>query len=339
MRRAGLSALALGILAAAGWMLLAGFGSGAMPSYLAAWLFWLGAPMGALPLVMAMEGLGGTDEPLLPVLRRMLLLLPVGALFAVPVLLGSASLFNRAGVQDPLPGWWTAPVFLSARAVMILMALSLFALAFSRAPSRPRRGLVAFGLVLHLCLASVAAVDWVLALQPGLGSSAIGLLLIVAQMGLAAALAGFVLAVRTASGARLPRGAGLLLAMLLAVWAFLHFLQFLVVWSANLPAEAAWYLARAPGLGGGVAWFAAAAILLGCAVLPSSLGRVPVVLASLAATALLAHLAESLWLVTPAFRGAFSVTLADGLAVLGIGGLLVGLLVLLLPGEPRHGPA
>ena len=54
---------------------------------------------------------------------------------------------------------------------------------------------------------------------------------------------------------------------------------------------------------------------------------------------LLAHLAAALWLVTPAFRGAFSVTLADGLAVLGIGGLLVGLLVLLLPGKPRHGPA
>ncbi len=339
MKRAGLFALALGVLAAAGWVLLASIGGEAMPSYLAAWLFWLGVPMGALPLVMAMEGLGGTGEPLLPVLRRMLLLLPVGALFAVPVLLGSESLFNRAGVQSPLPSWWTAPGFLSARAVAILVALSLLALAFSRTPGRPRRGFAAFGLVLHLCLASVAAVDWVLALQPGLGSSAIGLLLIVAQMGLAAALAGFVLAVRTASGTRLPHGTGLLLAMLLAIWAFLHFLQFLVVWSANLPAEAAWYLARTPGLGGGAVWFVAATILLGCAVLPSALGRVPAVLASLAATALLAHLVATLWIVTPALRGAFSVTLADGLAVLGIGGLLVGLLVLLLPGEPRHGPA
>ncbi len=339
MMRVGLSAFALGVLAAAGWALLAGVGGGAMPSYLAAWLFWLGVPMGALPLVMGIEGLGGTGGSLLPVLRRMLLLLPAGALFVIPVLLASAGLFNRAGVQSPLPGWWTAPGFLSARAVVILAALSLLALAFSRAPGRPRRGLAAFGLVTHLCLVSVAAVDWVLTLQPGLGSSGIGLLLIVGQMGLAAALAGFVLAVRTASGARLPHGTGLLLAVLLALWAFLHFLQFLVVWSANLPAEAAWYLARTPGWGGGAMWFAATAILLGCVLLPSSLGRVPVVLASLAATALLAHLAESLWLVTPAFRGAFSVTLADGLAVLGIGGLLVGLLVLLLPGEPRHDPA
>lgn len=339
MKRAGLLTLALGVLAAAGWTLLAGFGGGAMPSYLAAWLFWLGVPMGALPLVMAIEGLEGTGEPLLPVLRRMLLLLPVGALFAIPVLLGSAGLFNRAGVQNPLPGWWTAPGFLSVRAAVILVTLSLFALAFSRTPDRPRRGLAAFGLVLHLCLASIAAVDWVLALQPGLGSSAIGLLLIVAQMGLASALAGFVLAVRTESRARLSRGAGLLLAVLLATWAFLHFLQFLVVWSANLPAEAAWYLARAPGLGSGGVWFVAASILLCCAVLPSALGRVPVVLASLAATALLAHLAETLWLVTPAFRGAFSVTLADGLAVLGIGGLLVGLLILLLSRGPRHGAA
>ena len=35
--------------------------------------------------------------------------------------------------------------------------------------------------------------------------------------------------------------------------------------------------------------------------------------------------------MTPAFRGSFVVTLPDALAVFGLGGLLVGLLLLVLP--------
>ena len=64
----------------------------------------------------------------------------------------------------------------------------------------------------------------------------------------------------------------------------------------------------------------------------------PAVLASLAAMLLLVHLVETLWLVTPAFRGAFVVTWADAFAVLGIGGLLLALLGI-LPKGGRHAVA
>lgn len=51
-------ALGIGVLGLAFWGLLAGLGQQAMPSCLAAWLFCMALPLGALPLVMLLEGLG-----------------------------------------------------------------------------------------------------------------------------------------------------------------------------------------------------------------------------------------------------------------------------------------
>ena len=336
MRRAALVCVVVGLLAGAGWVLLVLASPEVMPSYLAAWLFWMAVPLGALPLVLTLECFGGMRWAVMPALRRALLLLPLGALFAIPVLLRTEPLYRRAGVRDPLPDAWMAPSFFITRTVVILVVLSLLALLFSFAPSRgPRRPLAAIGLFVHVCLVSVAAVDWVLSLQPGLGSSAFGLLLIASQVGVAGCLIAFVIAVGTPGGA-VPAELGLLLTVLLGVWAFLHFVQFLVVWSANLPAEIVWYQARTPGFGGAVVWFAVIAVAAGLAILPTGLARVSAILASFAAMLLLMHLAETLWLVTPAFRGHFTVTLGDGLAVLGIGGLLVAVLLALLP-RPTEG--
>ena len=340
--RPALVALAIGALASAGWVATALASADAMPSYLAAWLFWLAAPVGALAIVMALELFGGDAGRVAATLRRSLLLLPVGAVFAIPVLLSTAPLFRRADLPRALPEGWMAPGVFIGRAILILAVLSVLAVLFSRAPrDAPRRGVAAIGLVLHVSLVSLAAIDWVLSLQPGLASSAIGVLLITSQLGIAACLAVFVAAVAT------PRGdsaiGGAMVAVLLAVWAGMHFIQYLVVWSANLPDEVAWYLARLPGLGGGVVWFAVAASVIALALLLTAASRIPAVLASVAAMLLLAHLAETLWLVTPAFRGVFTVTMTDALAVLGLGGLSVGLLLVLLrrrsTAGDQHAPA
>ncbi len=339
--RLAIASIAIGVVAAIAWSVMAIADAQAMASYLAAWLFWLAVPVGGLAIVMAAELANRAHGPVILILRRALLLLPAGAVFAGPVLLTTGPLFRRAGLADALPAAWMAPGAFIPRAVVILAVLSVLAVLFSRPAAAPRRLLATVGLTLHVGLVTLAAVDWVLSLQPGLNSTAIGLLLVTSQLGIAACLGAFVVAVAVRRGTAAPGGVGVLLAVLVAAWAALHFFQFLTVWSANLPAEVTWYLDRVPGLGAPFVWFAAAAAAIGLALLPTAAARVPAVLASLAAMLLLAHLAETLWLVTPAFRGGFTVTLADGLAVLGIGGLLVGLLLLLLPRSPenRHATA
>ena len=332
MTRPALVLLAVGLVGAlACWLAL-----GAMPAYFAAWLFWIGVPMGALPIVMAMEGSAATASPLLPVLRAMLPLLPLGTILALPLLGGLSDLFARPDLPGALPAWWTAPGTLALRDGVALIVLSLLALIFWVTPRRPRRAIAMAGLLLTLGLVTLLAVDVVLAPQPALGSSLAGLLLIAGQMALAGSLAGLVVAVGSDAGARLPAGTGLLLGLLVAAWFFLHFVQFLVVWSANLPAEAAWYLGRLAGIGTACIAFAAIAALAAMALLPSMLGRIPAVMATLAAMVVLAALGVTLLFVLPAYRGRLALTVADALALVGLGGLLIGALLLLLPKGDRH---
>ncbi len=321
--------LVIGALAAAGWGLFALAGGDAMPSYLAGWLLVFGLPAGALLLVLAQEGLGYVGWSALPVLRRATLLLPVVSLFAIPLLL-QPGLYQRPQLDGSAPPGWAAPGALHARMIVILAVLSLFAVVFSRTPAKPRRGLAVLGCMVHVCLVSVAAVDWVMALQPGLNSSAIGLLLISSQLGTVCCLLAFVLAVRSPTRFS-DQGLALLLTTVLAVWGFLHFIQYLVIWSADLPREIVWYQARLNGAGTAAVAFAAVATFVSLAVLPSALARVPAVLASLAAMMLLAHWVETLWLITPAFRGEFRVTVPDLLASVGLGGLVIGAMLVVSP--------
>ena len=327
--------LCVGALAAAGWLLVALGGGDAMPSYLAGWLLVFGIPAGALLLVMAQEALGYVGWSALPVLRRAALLLPVVGLFAIPMLLQPRSYQPRPLQGAPIPSW-AVPGAPQTRMVVILVVLSLLAVVFSRTPARPRQGAAVLGCILQVCLLSVAAVDWVMALQPGLNSAVIGLLVISSQLGTACCLLAFVSAVRSPYRFG-DAGLALLLTAVLAVWGFLHFVQYLVIWSADLPREIVWYQARLSGLGTAAVAFAAVATFLALAILPSALARLPAVLASLAAMMLLAHWVETLWLVTPAFRGQFRVTAPDLLATIGFGGLVVGLMLVLLPRPELRG--
>jgi hypothetical protein len=332
MNRPALGLLAIGLLGAlVCWLVL-----GAMPAYFAAWLFWIGVPMGALPIVMAMEASAATTSPLLPVLRAMLPLLPLGTLLALPLLGGLSDLFARPGLPGALPAWWTAPGALALRDGVVLILLSGLALLFWIRPRAPRRSIAVAGLLLTLLFATLLAVDLVLAPQPALGSSLAGLMLIAGQMALAGSLAAFVVAVGSAPSARLPGGAGLLLGLLVTAWFFVQFVQFLVVWSANLPPEAAWYLDRLAGIGTAGIAFAAIAALAAMALLPSMLGRIPLVMATLATMVVLAALVVTLLFVIPAYRGQLTLTVADALALVGIGGLSIGALLLLLPKGDRH---
>ncbi len=347
-------------------VLLAAVSAGpVMPSYLAAWLFWLALPVGALPLVMAfdlsasvaaraMPDATGTAsgersaEPrlpllLVPALRLLLVALPLVSVLAIPVLLAQSGLFGTAASRHGFAVGWYSPGARALRAVAILLVWSALALLFLR-PGRSR-ALAAFGLVAHLFAGTLLAMDLAMSVAPGLNSTAYGLLLIASQCGIAFSAAVLLAGptqppesvlsgtARTASPGRpaapVPGSVIATLVWLLAAWMFLQFNQYLVVWSANLPREIVWYQQRDLGLGRAAEWFALLAFLvpLLAATVPR-LARDVRVVAWLAGLVLLMHLVETLWLITPSFRGAFTLSLADLLGLAGIGGVSCALLLL-----------
>jgi len=312
-----------------------------LPSYLAAWLFCFGIPVGALAVLMALEVAGAAGAPLADPLRSTVAALPVLAVLAAPILLNPDALFPLHGSATPFV----------LRAVVFLALWTLLSLVFQRRPARPggpgrnawrgrRRALAVVGLAVHSVIGTVAATDWALSLDPGLGSSSFGLLLMVSQCGAAVSVA-VLLAAWNGRPWMAPSGLAALFLCLLGAWIFLEFTQFLIVWSANLSNEVAWYQRRAAGIGlvaerTAIGACAAALLLL----LPRQFEVLTTSLAFAAGAVLFAHLIETFWLITPAFRDRLDVTGADLLTLCGLGALLVGASLLLGRWtEQRHGRA
>ncbi|WP_419730996.1 hypothetical protein [Lichenicola sp.] len=304
---------------------LGGAGMRVMPSYLAAWLFVLSVPLGALLLVGLLEAFAGEASPLLPPLRALLPLMPVAALLGLPVLLLSGTLYDpSAWPAAGIGREWFAHTPFSLRMVVFLLIWSALALQFSVPPRLGGRRVAAgLGFGLTLVTGTLAAYDWVMAVEPGIASSEFGLLVLAGAM-----LSALSVAALLACLVDPPASYGFAgpLLILLALWMFLHFSQFLVIWSANEPHEASWYLHRIDGLGAACLWLAvllllAAPVLRLPAIRPAARRRL---IAAIAGLALLVRLLESFWLITPSFRGHFTLSAADLLAAAGLIALVVG---------------
>src|SRR5204862_6726670 len=154
---------------------------------------------------------------------------------------------------------------------------------------------------------SLAAVDWIAALMPQWYSTGFGLIVGVGQMLGAMALAIADAGLRTPkaeSSRQVFHDLGNLLLMYVLTWAYLAFMQFLIVWVGNLPREIAWYLPRLQTGGGALAvilvvfhFFAPLAILLSRAAKGS-----PMLLGALAASVVVVHAIDVYWLVAPSVR-------------------------------------
>jgi hypothetical protein len=138
-----------------------------------------------------------------------------------------------------------------------------------------------------------------MSLQPEWYSSVFGWLAGTGQM-----LTGLALAVllidRGAARKRLP-DLGNLLMMYVLTWAYLAYVQFLIIWAADLPREISWYLRRgAPGWQA-VAWVLVVGHFAGplCILLSRYAKSAPALMGVLAGALLAAHLLDCWWLVLP----------------------------------------
>lgn len=174
------------------------------------------------------------------------LVLPLLLLLGVPLAFGLDHLFPWLSARSDLPpirAAFLSPVFFLTRSILYLLVCS--GMTYWLIRTRDVRRVSAVGMALMTPVMSFAAYDWVLSREPHWWSSLFGFAFALAQV--MAALAGAILVnflksdpaspVRMASLER-----ALLTLTLLAAWVW--FAQFIIVWLANLPQGAEWYLRR-----------------------------------------------------------------------------------------------
>ena len=183
-----------------------------------------------------------------PVLLSALAALPLVALLFIPVLVGMRDLYPAAADPASLPpfkAFYLAPWFVSLRTIAYFVAWSLLALWLRNAGNDSDRmtRAASAGLIVYALLVSLAGIDWMKSLEADFHSSIYGLLFISFAMlnGLAFAIAGGLLLRRRIGS--LNGYSALMLSMIL-VWAYLHAMQYIVIWSGNIPDEVVWYLKR-----------------------------------------------------------------------------------------------
>jgi hypothetical protein len=275
-----------------------------LAGYLALWWFGIGALLGGLANVWLHQLTGGAwGETIRPPLLRAARWLPLACLLFLPVLAGMQLLYPWAGAHVPEPDtpfrrWWFTPGLFVVRSVAYLALWSVLAWIETRARRRSA-GRAAVCLLVYGVSVSLAATDWIMSLQPEWYSSVFGWLAATGQM-----LTGLALAVllidREAARKRLP-DLGNLLMMYVLTWAYLAYVQFLIIWAADLPREIAWYLRRDTPVWHAVAWGLLALHGAGpvAILLSRHAKRGPRLMGMLAAVLLAAHLLDCWWLVLP----------------------------------------
>jgi uncharacterized membrane protein YidH (DUF202 family) len=292
-----------------------------MSSYLFAWLLFLGLALGGMANLMLHNLTGGRwGIAVRPAFAAATRLVPLAALLAIPVLVGMRSLFP-IGESD-----WFTPGYFVARAVCYLVIWTVFSFLVAE---RTSQGLSAVGLIVYGFTMSLAAVDWIGSLVPEWYSTALGLVVGTGQMlgAMALAVAWVGLRPNSANSGSEPElfiDLGNLLLMYVLTWAYLAFMQFLIVWVGNLPHEIVWYVPRLQ-----TGWvvlgvllvvfhfFAPLAILLSRAA-----KRAPLFLGTFAAALLAMHAIDVYWLVAPSVRpSGFHIAWLDPVALLVLGAL------------------
>ena len=294
-------------------------------AYLFAWLFWIGLPLGALAILMLIELIGGKLYAILgATLRGIILSLAPLALLIAPILIRPSAFYPWARSDGTPAGnpFYLQPGFFDARAV-IYLAIWIVLGAMFLVPER-RRVAAAIGLVIHSLLITLAAFDWAMSIEPDWHSSEYGLLLLCGQMVGALALAA-VWCFGSAKGAD-SHDTGMLLLSGVVVWLYLQAMQFIILYTGDLPSEIRWLLRRESGV-----WLGVMLLLLVCEFVVPFFGLIgakirdnPRAVAALGVVILFGHLLDTAWLVLPPFDGGVGAFIEDILTVIGIGGLAIG---------------
>ena len=289
-------------------------------AYLFAVLACLQPALGCLLLTFIHRMTGGAwGRVLSPALMAGQRMVPWALLFCVPLLFGIKHLFPWAapGTLDEHArallakhATYFAPVAFRLRA--IFYAVLLLDLVRLARPNRTAPWIGPVGMIVYVVTVYLLSVDWVVSLEPGWSSTAFPVIFMASQ-----ALAALALCIVATILAEPPDNAeathpsvwkdlGNLLLGALMFWAYVAYSQFLIVWSGNLPREAAWYLHRNAGGWHGVliALVVVQLFLPVLLLLSKFTKRRTRFFAALACVVVLGQAVYVYWLVLPTFRPA-----------------------------------
>jgi hypothetical protein len=300
-------------------------------------------PLGCLALLLTYHLAGGPWGRMLgEVLEAGARTMPLIALLALPLLFDLETLFPWARgdyleahelVREKV-AYLNPPFFMLRTLLYLALWVALaFLITRARAPlaTRPRqRALAGIGAIVFALTTSFAAVDWAMSLDPRFNSSTFGLVVIGGHLNAGLAFATLItLALarideRRSVLAEAPAvGLGGFLQGAILLWAYLAFMEYLVVWSGDLPHNAAWFLQRQTG-----GWLLLIALVaLGHFVLPfvlllsSRLRQDWRVVAGLAALILVTQLLHLVWQTAPAWQEETPSPFLLAAALLAFGGL------------------
>jgi hypothetical protein len=332
-------------------------------SYLFAYAFWAGIPIGSLAIIMLhhLSG-GGWGMMIRRLLEAATRTLPVVVVLFLPLVLGMKPLYEWARpevveadkiLQFKAP-YLNIPFFL-LRTVFYFscwIALAHFLNRWSRqqdetgdpALAGKMETMSAPGLVLFGATVTFASFDWVMSLEPHWFSTVFGLSFMVGQVLTAFP---FVIAMTAYLSGRKPMSAavtaghfhdlGKLTLAFVMLWAYLSFSQFLIIWSGNLPEETPYYLKR---LTGGWQYFQLALIVFHFALpffllLSRSLKRSGAKLVKVALLILVMRFVDLYMQIIPAGHHAeLHFSWMDLAAPIGIGGLWLSAFLRQLESRP-----
>ncbi len=247
--------------------------------------------------------------------------IPAIAALALPLSLGFAELYpwvETPALLPPARREWLTIDWFTLRAAFYLMTWS--ALAWVVSHSGQHLMVSGIGLALLASTFSLATIDWVMSREPYWWSSLFGFAFAVSQIMAALAVAILVTVARQSrppSEEMISLERALLTLALLTAWVW--FAQFLVVWMANLPGEARWYVER---MHGGWGWLKLAVVIPALAaaifllLMPARAQGWRILTAC--ALLLVHHIAHMIWLIRPV-EHAPPPSLADVTAVLAVG--------------------
>ena len=322
-------------------------------SYLLGWVYWTGLGIGGLGLTTLHLLTGGQWGM---VTRRIFeassRTLPIMGLLFIPLIFGLPDIYSWADptevasdalLQHKEP-YLNIPFFVARTAIYFLF-WSFLAYYFSRRSVAIEEGatyqtvrriklVAAIGMVGLAITVTFAAIDWMMSLEPHWFSSVYGAIGATAFIVGMWSLAILVVISRRdrapfdrAVGAPIFSDLGSLLMAFVMIWAYIQLSQLLIIWSANIPEEATWYLHR---MFGGWQWVGWALLALHFAVpfvaLMSQSVRSNVrLLGAIAALLMVMYFVNIMWQIVPTWHEAFTLHWLDIVLTLGIGALWLGL--------------